>query len=183
LPAVAVLGAASVVSSIVSNDFALIALRFVKGAAAGFTVPAGLSIITTTFAEGPARNRALSIYTVCGASGFSLGLVFGGLLTELGWRATFLVPGPVAIAPVLAGLLVIPKVAQERAALAHFDLAGALTSTSSLLVLVYAVVEAPTRGWGNPLTIVLLAVSVLLMSTFVVIERRHQRPLVRLGIL
>ena len=73
LTAVAVFGAASVVSSIVSNDFALVALRFVKGAAAGFTVPAGLSIITTTFAEGPARNRALSIYTMCGASGFSLG--------------------------------------------------------------------------------------------------------------
>src|SRR5262249_54421752 len=151
--------------------------------AAGFTVPAGLSIITTTFAEGPARNRALSIYTVCGASGFSLGLVFGGLLTELGWRATFLVPGPVAIALVIAGLRVIPRATQERAALAHFDLAGAFTSTASLLVLVYAVVEAPIRGWGDPVTIVLLAVSVLLMAAFVAVEQRHERPLVRLGIL
>src|SRR3954467_15116570 len=91
-------GVASVVSSLMSNDLALIALRFAKGAAAAFTVPAGLSIITTTFAEGPARSKALGIYTVCGASGFSLGLVFGGLLTEIGWRITFLVPGPVAIA-------------------------------------------------------------------------------------
>src|SRR5437762_5183299 len=68
LSAVAVFGIASVVSAALSNDLALIALRFVKGAAAAFTVPAGLSIITTTFAEGPARSRALSIYTVCGRS-------------------------------------------------------------------------------------------------------------------
>ena len=183
LTAVAVFGAASVISSVLSNDFALIALRFVKGAAAGFTVPAGLSIITTTCAEGPARNRALSIYTMCGASGFSLGLVFGGLLTELGWRETFLLPGPVAIALVLVGFRVIPRVPREPVRWAHLDLAGALTSTASLLLLVYAVVEAPQRGWGSLSTIGLLALSVVLMAVFVFIERRHPQPLVRLGIL
>src|SRR6266542_1081252 len=114
LTAVGIFGAASVVSSVLSNDFALVALRFVKGMSAGFTVPAGLSIITTTFAEGPARNRALSIYTMCGASGFSLGLVFGGLLTEIGWRATFLLPGPVAIAFVLSVLLMAAFAVIER---------------------------------------------------------------------
>jgi MFS family permease len=181
--AVAVFGAASVISSVLSNDFALISLRFLKGAAAGFTVPAGLSIITTTFAEGPARNRALSIYTMCGASGFSLGLVFGGLLTELGWRETFLLPGPVAIALVLVGYRVIPRVPREPVRWAHLDLAGALTSTASLLVLVYAVVEAPQRGWGSLSTIGLLALSVVLMAVFVFIERWHPQPLVRLGIL
>jgi MFS family permease len=183
LTAVALFGAASVVSSMLSNDFALIALRFLKGAAAGFTVPAGLSIITTTFAEGPARNRALSIYTMCGASGFSLGLVFGGLLTELGWRETFLLPGPVAIALVLVGFRVIPRVPREPVRWAQLDVAGALTSTASLLVLVYAVVEAPQRGWGSLTTIGLLALSVVLMAVFVFIERRHPHPLVRLGIL
>jgi MFS family permease len=183
LAAVAVFGVASVLSAALSNDVALIAMRFLKGASAGFTVPAGLSIITTTFAEGPARNRALSIYTVCGASGFSLGLVFGGLLTEVGWRATFLVPGPVAIALFVAGFRVIPRAARNRVALAHFDLAGALTSTSALLLLVYAVVEAPQRGWGDPATIGVLLASAALMTAFVVIEQRHPRPLVRLGIL
>ncbi|HVX46071.1 MAG TPA: MFS transporter [Mycobacteriales bacterium] len=183
LAAVAVFGAASVISAFLSNDLALIALRFIKGASAGFTVPAGLSIITTTFAEGPARNRALSIYTVCGASGFSLGLVFGGLLTQIGWRETFLLPGPVAIVLLIAGSRVIPQVARERVSLGHFDLAGAFTSTASLFVLVYAVVEAPTRGWGNVLTIGLLAVSAVLMAAFIAIEQRHPRPLVRLGIL
>jgi EmrB/QacA subfamily drug resistance transporter len=183
LAAVALFGAASVVSSVLSNDFALVALRFLKGASAGFTVPAGLSIITTTFAEGPARNRALSIYTMCGASGFSLGLVFGGLLTELGWRATFLLPGPVAIALVLVGFRVIPRVQREPVRWAHLDVAGALTSTASLLVLVYAVVEAPQRGWGSLTTIGLLALSIALMAVFVLVEQRHPQPLVRLGIL
>lgn len=183
LTAVAVFGLASVASAVLSNDVALIALRFVKGTAAGFTVPAGLSIITTTFAEGPARNRALSIYTVCGASGFSLGLVFGGLLTEVGWRATFLVPGPIAIALVLAGLRVIPRATRVPVRLGHLDLAGAVTSTASLLVLVYAVVEAPIRGWGDPRTIGMVALSAVLMGTFARIEQRHSRPLVRLGIL
>ncbi|HZY75433.1 MAG TPA: MFS transporter [Jatrophihabitantaceae bacterium] len=183
LAAVVVFGAASVISAGLSNDTALIALRFVKGASAAFTVPAGLSIITTTFAEGPARNRALSIYTVCGASGFSFGLIFGGLLTEWGWRATFLLPGPVAIALLIAGLRVVPRSTRERVSLGHFDLAGAFTSTASLLVLVYAVVEAPSRGWGDVSTIGLLALSAALMATFVAVERRHARPLLRLGIL
>ncbi|HET8583502.1 MAG TPA: MFS transporter [Jatrophihabitans sp.] len=183
LTAVAVFGTASLVSAFMSNDTALIALRLVKGASAAFTVPAGLSIITTTFAEGAARNRALSIYTVCGASGFSLGLVFGGLLTELGWRATLLAPAPVALALVVVGYRLLPRVPRERLTLAHLDLAGAFASTAALLVLVYAVVEAPSRGWGSLATIGLLALSAALLASFVAIERRHPRPLVRLGIL
>ena len=83
---------------------------------AAFTAPAGLSIITTTFAEGPARNRALSIYTATGATGFSLGLVFGGLLTELGWRWTFLLPAPVALAIVIAARRLVPADQQARRA-------------------------------------------------------------------
>jgi MFS family permease len=97
----AVFGIASLVSAFMSNDVALIALRFIKGASAGFTVPAGLPIGTITFAEGPARSRALGIYSACAAGGFSLGLVFSGLLTELSWRATLFAPGPAAILLVL----------------------------------------------------------------------------------
>ena len=73
----------------------LVAARFVTGVSAAFTAPAGLSIITTTFREGPARNRALAIYTATAASGFSFGLVFGGLLTSVDWRLTFAVAAPV----------------------------------------------------------------------------------------
>ena len=183
LAAVAVFGVASVVSAGLSNDTALIALRFVKGASAAFTVPAGLSIITTTFAEGPARNKAFGIYAVCGASGFSMGLVFGGLLTELGWRATFLLPGPVAIALFLVGFRVIPRHVRESVTLAHFDLLGAATSTASLLLLVYTLVEAPERGWASAATVAGLVASAALMALFVRTEARHPRPLVRLGIL
>jgi len=183
LTAVAVFGLASVASATLSSPEAIIALRFVKGVAAAFTVPAGLSIITTTFAEGPARNRALSIYTVVGASGFSLGLVFGGALTEVGWRATFLLPGPVALLLVAVGYRVVPASKRSVSRLAHFDLAGALTSTAALLSLVVAVVEAPEHGWGSPTVLGLLGVAVALAVAFVLVELRHPTPLVRLGIL
>jgi len=183
LAAVAVFGLASVASAFASSEGLLVALRFVKGASAGFTVPAGLSILTTTFAEGPARSRAFGVYTLCGASGFSLGLVFGGVLTEIGWRATLVLPGPVALLLVAAGWRVIPRVTRQRIRFTHFDLAGALTSTVSLLLLVYAVVEAPRRGWLTPWTLGSLAVSGALMAAFVLVEQRHPRPLLRLGIL
>src|SRR3982751_6600656 len=86
LGALSVFLVASAIGATVSDGTLLIVTRFLKGASAAFTAPASLSMITTTFAEGPARNRALSIYTACGASGFSLGLVFGGLLNEAGGR-------------------------------------------------------------------------------------------------
>jgi MFS family permease len=183
LAAVAVFGIASVASAVSSSPEAIISLRFVKGVAAAFTVPAGLSIITTTFAEGPARNRALGIYTVVGASGFSLGLVFGGLLTELGWRATFLLPGPVSLLLVVVGFRVIPRATRSLTSLADFDLVGALSSTSALLLLVVAVVEAPTRGWASPVVLGLFAASAVLAAAFVATELRHPNPLIRLGIL
>jgi MFS family permease len=183
LAAVAVYGVASIVSADLSDQFAIITLRFVKGVAAAFTVPAGLSILTTTFAEGPARNRAFGIYTLCTASGYSFGLAIGGLLTEVGWRATLLLPGPVALVFVAIGWKVIPRAGAARVRLAQFDLGGAFTATGSLLVLVYAVVEAPARGWASVPTIGLLAVSAALMAAFTVIELRHDHPLVRLGIL
>ena len=100
---------ASAVGGLVNDGTLLVLTRVLKGMSAAFTAPAGLSIITTTFAEGPNRNRALAYYTATGASGFSLGLVFGGLLTELGWRWTFLLPVPFAIAILIAAWRVIPR--------------------------------------------------------------------------
>jgi len=96
LAALAVFAVASLLGGLVSTGALLIAARFVKGVAAAFTAPAGLSIITTTFSEGPARNRALSVYSAFGAAGFSLGLVLSGLVTEISWRWTLMLPGPVA---------------------------------------------------------------------------------------
>ena len=85
---------ASALGGLANDGSLLIATRFIKGVSAAFTAPAGLSIITTSFAEGPARNKAIAIYTATGATGFSLGLVFGGLLTEIGWRWVFFLPVP-----------------------------------------------------------------------------------------
>src|SRR3982750_3753671 len=109
LIALAVFTVASALRGLVRGGTPLIVPRFLKGAAAAFTAPAGLSIITTRFAEGPARNRALSIYTATGASGFSMGLVAGGLLTELGWRWTFLLPVPIALGLLIAAPRFLPR--------------------------------------------------------------------------
>ena len=184
LGALAVFTVASILGGMTNDGTLLIATRFLKGAAAAFTAPASLSIITTTFAEGPARNRALAIYTACGASGFSLGLVFGGLLTELGWRWTFLLPVPVAVAVLIAAPRVLAKDGPVQAGVRRsFDFAGAVTLTAGMLLLVRTIVEAPNAGWGAPETLAGLALAAALLGAFVAIERRSANPLVRLGIL
>src|SRR5919201_4748453 len=109
LIALGVFAVASMLGGFANDGSLLIATRFIKGVSAAFTAPAGLSIITTTFAEGPARNKALTVYTATGATGFSLGLVFGGLLTEIGWRWVFFLPVPVALATLAAGLRLVPR--------------------------------------------------------------------------
>ena len=183
LAALAVFTAASIVGGLVNDGTLLVITRFLKGAAAAFTAPASLSIITTTFAEGPARNRALAIYTACGASGFSLGLVFGGLLTELGWRWTFLLPVPIAIALLIAAPRVLAKDEPAEGPRRGFDFAGAATITAAMLLLVRTVVEAPEAGWSAPETLGGLVLAGLLLAAFVAIEQRSAHPLVRLGIL
>src|SRR3954467_15945681 len=161
----------------------LIAARFIKGASAAFTAPAAFSIITTTFTEGPARNRALSIYTATAASGFSLGLVFGGLLTELSWRWTFLLPVPVAAALLFAIPRYIRRDMPHLGVRRRYDVPGAIALTTGMLLLVRTIVDAPDSGWGDPKTIAAFAISIGLLATFVAIERRTPQPLVRLGIL
>ena len=183
LIALGVFTVASALGGLVNNGALLVVTRFLKGASAAFTAPAGLSIITTTFAEGPARNRALSIYTACGASGFSLGLVLGGILTELGWRWTFLLPVPIAIVLLAIGPRVIPHDRGAALSRRRFDVPGAVTLTSGMLLLVRTIVEAPDQGWTSAQTIGAFALSAILLSLFVAIERRSPAPLVRLGIL
>ena len=183
LIALAVFTVASAFGGVVDDGTLLVVTRFLKGAAAAFTAPAGLSIITTQFAEGPQRNRALSIYTATGASGFSLGLVAGGLLTELGWRWTFLLPVPIAIALLAAAPRFLPRDRPTLGSRRAFDIPGAVTLTAGMLVLVRTVVEAPEQGWGAPETIGAFALASALLTAFVAIERRTRAPLVRLGIL
>lgn len=182
LIALAVFAGASLLGGLVDNGGLLIAARFLKGVSAAFTAPAGLSIITTTFAEGPARNRALSIYTTCGASGFSLGLVLSGLLTSAGWRWTFLMPVPVALLALVVAIRLLPRQAGPERGSGGYDVAGAITGTGALLLLVFTVTEAQTAGWGSLRTIGSLVVVAVLAAAFLLIEQRTAHPLVRLGI-
>jgi MFS family permease len=183
LGALAVFIVASAVGSAVSDGTLIVITRFLKGASAAFTAPASLSMITTTFPEGPARNRALSIYTACGASGFSLGLVLGGLLTEVGWRFTFLLPVPIAAAILIALPRVIPDDTPVGMQRRSFDVAGAITVSAGMLILVRTVVRAPSVGWASAETLVSFVVAAGLLAAFIAIELRTREPLVRLGIL
>jgi EmrB/QacA subfamily drug resistance transporter len=174
---------ASGLGGLANDGNLLIATRFIKGVSAAFTAPAGLSIITTSFGEGAARNKALSIYTATGATGFSLGLVFGGALTQLGWRWTFFLPVPVALVTLIAATRLVPRDARQLHTRRAFDLAGAISLTVGMLLLVFTVVEAPGHGWGSVRTLGSFAAVAVILSAFVARERRTAAPLVRLGIL
>jgi EmrB/QacA subfamily drug resistance transporter len=183
LIALAVFVVASLLGGFADNGSLLIVTRFIKGVSAAFTAPAALSIITTTFSEGPARNKALSIFTATGATGFSLGLVFGGLLTEIGWRWVFFLPAPVALVTLVAGLRLVPKDDATRRAAGSFDISGAVSMTVAMLLLVFTLVEAPTAGWLSARTLGSFAAVAVIFAAFVARERAAAAPLIRLGIL
>ncbi|MGK5534150.1 MFS transporter [Streptomyces sp. URMC 129] len=172
-----------------TEGWMLTAARFVTGVAAAFMTPAGLSIITTTFPEGPQRNRALLIYSGTGAGGFSLGLVLGGLLSSVNWRWVFFAPVIVSLVILLAALALIPRAAEERPGTGAvgqrrrqpIDVAGALLITVALMLLVVTVERATHTGIGWTATT--LAAGLLVLTAFVAVERRSAAPLVRLGIL
>jgi MFS family permease len=161
----------------------LVIARFATGVSAAFTAPAGLSIITTTFAEGPARNRALTIYGATGATGFALGLVVGGLLTEAHWRLVFFVPVALALLILAAAVRLVPHDRRPERTRRGFDVAGAVTVTAAMLLLVTTLVEAPQAGWASGRTLGSLVGVAALLALFVGIERRTAAPLLRLGIL
>jgi EmrB/QacA subfamily drug resistance transporter len=183
LVALAVFAGASLLGGVVSDGSLLIAARFIKGMAAAFTAPAALSIVTTTFPEGPARNRAISIFGVFGASGYSLGLVFSGLMTQVGWRWTFLLPVPIALVTLALATRLVPAGARPERDGRGYDVPGALTGVAGALLLVYTVVSAPAAGWVSVRTIAGLVVAAGLIVAFVTIERRTRHPLIRLAIL
>jgi EmrB/QacA subfamily drug resistance transporter len=183
LIALAVFLVASMLGGFANDGTLLIATRFIKGVSAAFTAPAALSIITTSFAEGPARNKALSVFTATGATGFSLGLVFGGLLTEIGWRWVFFLPAPVALVTLIAGYRLVPRGSRPERALRSFDVAGAVSMTAAMLLLVFTLVEAPTAGWSSFRTVGSFTGVVVLLAAFIARERTATSPLVRLGIL
>jgi EmrB/QacA subfamily drug resistance transporter len=174
---------ASLVCGLAWSPAALIAARAVQGVGAAIMTPTALSIISTTFPEGSERNKALGIWSMMGATGATAAWLIGGPLVEgPGWEWIFFINIPLG----LAALALSPLLLHEsRATLTQrsYDPAGALTITGALVLLVYAVVEAPDVGWGDLRTILLLAGSASLLASFALIEWRHRAPLVPLRIL
>jgi EmrB/QacA subfamily drug resistance transporter len=173
--------AASLFSGLAWSEGSLIVARGLQGFGAAIISPAALSILTTTFAEGPERNTALGAWGAVGAFGAVAGVLLGGVLTDvLTWRWIFYINAPVGA---VAFLLVPVLLRESRDATARsFDLPGAALVTSGLVVLVYAITQANGYGWGSAETIGLFAAAVALLAGFVVREARTSDPLMPLSI-
>ncbi|TGB02584.1 MFS transporter [Streptomyces sp. MZ04] len=163
-----------------TEGWMLIVARFVTGVAAAFMTPAGLSIITTSFEEGPRRNKALLFYSGTAAGGFSIGLVIGGLLASVGWRWVFFAPVVLSAVILFAALAFVPKSPRPDRTGQSVDLAGGVTVTAAIVLLVLGVERASHTSLAA--TLGTLAAGLALLGTFVAVERRSASPLVRLGI-
>jgi EmrB/QacA subfamily drug resistance transporter len=178
----ALFGLASLACGLAWSEGALITARVVQGAAAAAMVPTALAILMTTFDDGPERNRAIGIWTATGATAATAAWLVGGPITSaLGWEWIFFINLPVAVGVIALGPLLLRESSGEDQRRV-FDLAGATTITAALVLLVYAVVEAPEAGWADAQTIGLLAAAAVLAVLFVAVERRSAAPLVPLRI-
>ena len=173
----------SLIGGLAPSADTLVGARVVQGIGAAMMAPAGLSILTTTFAEGRDRNRAFGVWGAMSGLAAATGVLLGGVLSAgPGWRWVLLVNIPVCAAIVVASFRLIPA-ESRRARLANFDVLGAVLVTSGMLLLVYALVKAPDTGWGTARTIGELATAGLLLVGFVVNELRSPNPLFPFSIL
>jgi EmrB/QacA subfamily drug resistance transporter len=181
LTGIVIFSVASLVNALSVSGEMLIVARGFQGLGGALASPAALSIVISTFDEGPTRTKALAIWGAIAAGGSAFGLLLGGALTEtLDWRWNFIINIPIGIAVVLATLSFVPESRHETAE-RHFDVAGAVTITGGLMALVYAIVNAEKVGWGSTESILWFAGAFLLLAAFVVIELRSPQPLVRLS--
>ncbi|GAA2589376.1 MFS transporter [Actinomadura fulvescens] len=174
-------GLSSLLGGLAQAPWQLIAARALQGVAAAAVAPAALAMLTTTFTEGPARVRALGVWSAVNAAGGALGVLAGGLLTEYaGWRWVMLINVPIVLGALALGVAGLPADAprsQER-----LDVLGAAFATAGTGLLVLGVVRTDQHGWGSATTLGTLAVAALLLAAFVLVERRTKAPLVRLGL-
>ena len=179
---VALFTLASLVNGIATSSGMLIAGRAAQGLGAALVSPAALSIVTTTFAEGRERTKALGVWSAIAAGGGAVGLILGGVLTDaLSWRWVFFVNLPIGIAAFVLAARYIPNTKAENRP-ETIDAAGAVTVTAGLLVLVYDIVKAQEYGWTSGRTLGIFALALVLLGSFVIIELRSKAPLIRLGI-
>jgi len=174
--------AASLLCGFANGETWLIVARGAQGLGAALVSPAALSIVTTTFREGPERAKALGVWAAIAVGGGAVGLLLGGILVEtLSWPWIFFVNVPVGIATFLLSLRFVPESRDEHAH-KSFDVAGAVAVTGGLIALVYGIVRSAESGWGSGEVLGILAVAVVLLAAFVFIEQRSVEPLVRLSI-
>lgn len=175
-------GLASLISGLANSGWLLIVARGAQGIGAALTMPSAVSILTTTFAEGPERNKALGIFSATGGAGFTCGLVLGGVLTNfISWHWVFLVNVPVVLLILGLSRVVVPE-GRSMVGERSYDLAGAVTVTGGLLLLVYAITQA-NEATATPLkTGGLLALACFLLVLFLLIERYSKAPLMPLRI-
>jgi EmrB/QacA subfamily drug resistance transporter len=173
---------ASLLNGLSTTSGMLIGFRALQGLGAALISPAALSIVSTTFAEGKERSRALGVWAAIAIGGSAVGLVLGGALTQsFSWRWIFFVNVPVGIFAFLAALRLVPESKDEHA---HqgYDVGGAVTVTGGVMALVYAIVRSSSHGWGSTQTVGSFVLAAVLLAAFIALELRSAEPLVRLSI-
>jgi EmrB/QacA subfamily drug resistance transporter len=174
--------AASLVGALAQSALWLVLARATQGLGAALISPAALSLVMTLFREGSERNKALGVWGAVAGSGGAAGVILGGVLTEwLGWEAVLYVNVPIGLVAALLATRLLPE-GREAAATRSFDVAGAVSVTAGLALLVYALVDANDAGWGSTQTLGLVAAALVLLAAFVAIELRARRPLAPLEI-
>jgi len=174
--------AASVLAALAWSPAAFLAGRALQGLGAAAIVPSGMSLLTTTFAEGPQRERALGVSGTVLSTGFTIGMVLGGVLTDaLGWRSTMGLLSVAGLAVLAAAPLLLTE--SRHPERPRIDVPGAVTVTGGLLALIYALSTAAEQGFGRPDVLVTLLAGLVLLAAFVRVESRADQPLVSLPML
>ncbi|WP_030422932.1 MFS transporter [Streptomyces sp. SCSIO 75703] len=177
-----VLGVASLVGGLAQNPEVLILARVFQGLATAAVTPAGLSLLTTSFPEGPLREKALGLNGALMSAGFTTGAILGGLLTDLlSWRWAFFINVPVVVAVLIVAPTVIKESRPDERP--KLDLPGAVSVTLGLLAIVFGLTQAGEAGWGSPEALLPLAAGVVLLLVFYAVERKVSAPLVPLSVL
>jgi EmrB/QacA subfamily drug resistance transporter len=177
---IAIFAIASLIGGFATTDVWLIITRALQGIGGAIAAPTALSLIATNFAEGPQRNRAMGFYAATASGGGAVGLLLGGILTDLvSWRWIFFVNVPIA-----AVILVLaPRALNESATTSrHLDAPGAVSATAGMLALVYGLSNAAVHSWASPTTVIPLVVEAVLLISFILIELRVVDPLMPLHI-